>query len=313
MRRFLNIVVAGLLIALSLAACQGGAGNGTAQQPTMNPLVVASDLAVGQNRFVFAILDEKDQPVDNASVHVRFLRVVGNSAQPAGEADAAFRSVTIKTPHPHEGGQLHEHQEARGVYVVDNAAFNAAGVWQAELSATLADRRGPFTLSASFQVKPRSDTPALGAPVPASRNKTAKDVQNLKEISTMAPPNPALYRLSVAQALAQRRPFLAVFASPAFCQSRICGPVTEETATLLPKYGDRMELIHIEPYDLNAAQNQGRLLLTPIAREWNLPSEPWVFIVDGQGRIAAKFEGIVTAQELEGAIQKVLGSTGGAY
>jgi len=178
---------------------------------------------------------------------------------------------------------------------------------------TLPDGRGPFILRSPFEVKERSSTPALGSPAPATRHKTAKDVRDLKEISTMEPPDPAFYRLSVAEALEQKRPFLVTFSTPQFCASRVCGPVTEEVASLLPKYGDRMEFIHIEPYDLSLARNQGRLVLTPIAQEWKLPSEPWVFIVDGQGKIAAKFEGIVTASELEGAILKVVGSPGGGY
>ncbi|HXG42786.1 MAG TPA: hypothetical protein VNL95_08695 [Dehalococcoidia bacterium] len=36
-------------------------------------------------------------------------------------------------------------------------------------------------------------------------------------------------------------------------------------------------------------------------------SEPWVFVLDGQGRVAAKFEGIVTLAEVESALLPLLG------
>ena len=37
-----------------------------------------------------------------------------------------------------------------------------------------------------------------------------------------------------------------------------------------------------------------------------LQSEPWIFVVDGRGIIRAKFEGLVTAYELESALQQIL-------
>ncbi len=44
----------------------------------------------------------------------------------------------------------------------------------------------------------------------------------------------------------------------------------------------------------------------PTVEEWRLDTEPWVFVVDGKGIIRAKFEGLVTARELEAALQQVI-------
>jgi hypothetical protein len=44
-------------------------------------------------------------------------------------------------------------------------------------------------------------------------------------------------------------------------------------------------------------------------KEWRLDTEPWVFAVDSQGIIRAKFEGLVAAQELESALQQILTRT----
>jgi hypothetical protein len=49
----------------------------------------------------------------------------------------------------------------------------------------------------------------------------------------------------------------------------------------------------------------GRLALHrsfPTVEEWNLRSEPWIFVVDGEGMIRAKFEGLTTRRELEVAV-----------
>jgi hypothetical protein len=40
--------------------------------------------------------------------------------------------------------------------------------------------------------------------------------------------------------------------------------------------------------------------------EWNLRSEPWVFVVDGAGIVRARFEGVTTRRELEAALKLVL-------
>ncbi len=37
-----------------------------------------------------------------------------------------------------------------------------------------------------------------------------------------------------------------------------------------------------------------------------LTSEPWVFLVDSQGNIAAKFEAVVTMDELKAALDPLL-------
>jgi hypothetical protein len=41
-------------------------------------------------------------------------------------------------------------------------------------------------------------------------------------------------------------------------------------------------------------------------REWKLESEPWTFLVGGDGRIKAKFEGSVSADELRAAVRSTL-------
>ena len=71
---------------------------------------------------------------------------------------------------------------------------------------------------------------------------------------------------------------------------------------LYSKHGDAAAFIHVEPYDLAMLRQQGRFQLAPAAAEWHLPTEPWVFVLDRQGRVADKFEGVVTVEDVETAL-----------
>lgn len=298
-----------------LAACSGNgektAGPGATAvsgQSLVNPLIISSDLAVGNNRFVFALLDDKAEPIDNVPVHVRFFATIGGQRQAAGETDAVFRTIEIKTPHEHESGEMHQHVEARGVYMVDSVSFNAAGIWDAELTISMPNQQKPVVAMVPFQVNQRSSTPPVGSAAPATKNKTVRDVKDISEIDTSDPPRPEMHSISVADAIAQGKPFVVVFATPAFCRSAVCGPVTDIVAELQGRYGDGMAFIHIEPYKLEPLRTKAEYQLAPETVEWGLLSEPWVFVVDANGKISAKFEGIVTSQELEAALQRVLGT-----
>jgi hypothetical protein len=59
--------------------------------------------------------------------------------------------------------------------------------------------------------------------------------------------------------------------------------------------------VHVEPYDVPKALD-GELVNVPAVGEWGLPTEPWVFVVDAEGNIAARFEGTVGADELDQAL-----------
>ena len=144
-------------------------------------------------------------------------------------------------------------------------------------------------------------TPALGSPAPPSRNLIARDVKDLRQIDTSQRPDIRLHQVRIADAIAQRKPQLIVFATPQFCTSRMCGPVVDIVRTLLPTYGKRVAFIHQEIW-----QDFAEKKMFPTVEEWRLDTEPWVFVVDGKGIIRAKFEGLVTARELESALQQVI-------
>jgi hypothetical protein len=146
----------------------------------------------------------------------------------------------------------------------------------------------------------RSKSPAVGARAFPSKTPTLADAP-AGELTTRNPPDTELLRISVADALARREPFVVVFATPKFCESRTCGPVVDVVDAVrrrVPGVG----FIHVEIYN----ENNPALGVNRWVREWKLPTEPWVFLVGRDGRIDAKFEGAVSERELEAAVRRFL-------
>ena len=274
-------------------------------------LVAASDVAAGVTRLPFVVIGPDRAFVEEPGVSIAVFHVDEETGDtgPTVRYPTSFRTLETERSHPHEDGSTHVHLESQGVYVADAVDFDAPGVWGIRVTvpgglATGAD----IEVEAFIRVAEETLTPAIGAPAPRTEQRTARDVGSLSEISTRKPPLRALYETTVAEAIDAGRPFVVAFSTPAFCQSRICGPVLEEVIEVLPDYDDRVEFIHIEPFDLAAVREGGGFTLVAAAVQWGLPTEPWVFVVDAAGRIAAKFEGIVTAPELRSAIDAVVES-----
>ncbi len=73
-----------------------------------------------------------------------------------------------------------------------------------------------------------------------------------------------------------KKPVVLLFATPALCQTRVCGPVTDIAAQLQKEYGDRATFIHQEVYEQNKVEKG---LREPL-RRFGLQSEPWLFTFD---------------------------------
>jgi len=297
-----------LLVAVHAPQHDGGtaaAGLSPEADGALQPLITTSELIVGPNRFAFG-LAKAGRLIERADVVVRLYTIEGREASLTAETHAPFCPVEHveqgQTVHRHADGTRHAHgagTEVRGLYVAQ-LSFSRAGEWGVELP--VSQGNGPVeSVRLAVTVQDTSPTPALGSPAPLSRNLVASDVQNLREIDTSPRPDVRLHQARIADAIAQGKPQLIVFATPQFCISRMCGPVVDIVRTLLPAYDQRVAFTHQEIWQDFAAQK-----VFPTVEEWRLSTEPWIFIVDGQGIIRAKFEGLVTPQELETALQQML-------
>jgi hypothetical protein len=151
-------------------------------------------------------------------------------------------------------------------------------------------------------VRRASASPAVGAKAYPSKTPTLADAPFYR-LTTRRPPDLALLRASVASSLRAHKPFVLVFATPRWCESRTCGPVVDVADAARRRFAGRgIRFIHVEIYrDNNPAKGFNRWV-----QEWHLPSEPWTFLVGSDGRIKAKFEGAVSLAELSTAIRRDL-------
>ena len=232
------------------------------------------------------ILDH-NTPVTDATVHVRAFLLQGSTAVFKGESDAPFKGAGL---------------EGAGAYVA-HLDLNPAGNWGMDITAS---RPSGERLSQrlAFNVTATPIVPAVGQAAPLSRSPTIREVPDAEAIDSGRPPDD-MHQLSIAEAIAQHRPTLVVFASPAFCTSRICGPEVHVVQSLEPGYRGRLAFIHIEIYR-DFKPDPSKKQLAPTVAEWRLTTEPWVFLIDPNGVIHARFEGPTAADEVKAAIDQLL-------
>ncbi|HEY7495240.1 MAG TPA: thioredoxin family protein, partial [Candidatus Tectomicrobia bacterium] len=278
---------------------------GAATGGGLQAVITTSELVVGQNRLAFGLL-KAHQPLDQADVVVRLYDLHGQQGQLTAQTMASYARLEIveqgQRVHMHPDGTRHVHNEVtdvHGIYVTQ-INFERSGLWGFEVLARQGD--GPVEVARfTVNVLEAPRTPMPGTPAPRSHNLIASDVQDIQQIDTSAPPDPRLHQVRIADAIDQGKPQVIVFATPQFCTSRICGPVVDVVRTLLPAYSEQVVFTHQEIWQDAAAH-----AFFPTVVEWGLQTEPWIFIVDGQGIIRARFEGLTTAREIEAVLQQVL-------
>ena len=275
-----------LASALLLGAC-GSQAPATGGASPLQAQVVASELLTGpQQRVPIGILDH-NTPVNDATVHVRAFLLQGSTAVFKGESDAPFKGAGL---------------EGAGAYVA-HLDLNPAGNWGMDITAS---RPSGERLSQrlAFNVTATPIVPAVGQAAPLSRSPTIREVPDAEAIDSGRPPDD-MHQLSIAEAIAQHRPTLVVFASPAFCTSRICGPEVHVVQSLEPDYRGRLAFIHIEIYR-DFKPDPSKRQLAPTVAEWRLTTEPWIFLIGPNGVIQARFEGPTATDEVKAAIDQLL-------
>jgi len=272
---------------------------------TLQPMITTSELVVGRNRFAFGLL--KDGSLLAAGdVALRVYDIREPEAQLVAVTPAVYHALEVidqgRHIHIHPDGTRHAHDTAtdvRGIYVAQ-LTLERPGPWGLEIVVRQANGAVEAArLSVDALPVPRSPMP--GTPAPRSRNLIASDVSDLRQIDSSEPPDARLHQTRIADAIREGRPQVIVFATPKYCTSRVCGPVLDVVRTLIPAYGRRVAFVHQEIW-----QPGGMQKLASTVEEWNLRSEPWTFVVGGDGVIRARFEGLTTRRELEAVLRQML-------
>lgn len=294
-----------LAVALSLAACSiaaGCGGSSSAQEepeaqtlealwraPGEDVAIVpgAADFGPGTVRLPFLVVDGQGRVVTRPTARIWVARAL--EGEPFATGTARAESIGVTGPEPGEPSEI---------FVTELDLPEPGTYWM--LAEPVGGRR--IQAIGTVVVKPQTAAPAVGAKAIASETPTLESA-SLDELTTSTTPDRALYESSVADALAGGAPFVVAFATPKYCTSRTCGPVVEVVSEVRRRHaGSGIRFIHAEIYRDNDP-TKGE---TSWVREWNLPSEPWVFVVGPDGVVRERFEGTVSVGQLDAAVRREL-------
>ena len=266
--------------AAARAACGSSSSSGSSPTSTgpgpLQALTVSSDLYVDPRpqRFAF-IFTRGEEFVDagEATVSIR-------------PQDGAFSDVIPATLHT-EGLPA-----GRGIYTAPLLLLRP-GVWEAR--ATLDGRAA----TSYFQVSEESIAPILGDPAPDAPSPTSVATLGVDPICAREPACP-LHTKSLGEVIGKGRPVAVLFATPARCQTRYCGPVLDQLLAVAPEYAEAIDFVHVEIY----ASTEGTRLV-PTVEAWGLDSEPWLFTVGADGTVQERLDGAFATDEIRGLLDRV--------
>ena len=297
-----------LIVAVLLAACASSTATaspstlvvGASGGPSVIPALFSSEIVVGPDRVLIGLLD-------------------GTGTTPIGTPDYQVavgfinldkdKNTFVITPAP--ATFVWAIPDQRAVWFAD-VTFNAAGNWAAVVTVTAPGKQAEST-ELNLPVSATGQAIRVGAKAPSTPTPTSATAGGvLASITTDTSPNPAFYQLSEDQALAQHKPFVLVFATPAFCTSRVCGP-TLDAVKAVAKGEPAMTFIQVEPYIMHFANGALQPVLgtgntlqpNAATTAWGIQSEPWVYVVDATGTVTASYEAVIVPAELTAAIDKV--------
>ncbi len=325
MPRPLSTAVVALLAALGAAGCgSGDEGSAPPRQPdaTARPadfpkadgrtistlqaeagqsLVFApgvQDLSKGTNRYGFALFDTARKQVTGAAVALYVAHADGSGLR----GPYLARSESLKVRGPFQSRTTASDPDAaKSVYVAD-VPFWHTGKQIITAMAKLDGRlisTNPFTVEVGGSSA--SGPPEVGERAIRVHTKTMADVGgDAAQISTRTPPAEDLLQTDLADVLG-RKPVVITFSTPLLCASRVCGPVVDIVEEAKSRAPSGVAFIHQEIYRDNQVDKG---VQPPVAR-WRLRSEPWTFVIDRSGKVAARFEGAFSVGELSRAIAKV--------
>lgn len=246
-----------------------------------------SDYGAGVNRVSFLIVDSRSRTVERPTARVWVAR--GLKQKPFAQTVARLEPIGVP------GGAA---ADVASVYVAYVDTPSPGKYWI--LAEPVGGERRIQALG-NLIVGPQPQAPDVGDRAIASRTPTLRSSRgNLRALTTSRRPDRALYRSSVAQALAANEPFVVTFATPLFCQSRTCGPVVDVVSSVARGH-KAVRFIHVEVFAGNDPANGTNRWFD----EWRLPTEPYTFVVDRTGVIRARLEGAFSARELNRAVRAV--------
>ncbi|MDG0866026.1 thioredoxin family protein [Candidatus Lucifugimonas marina] len=291
----LGLVGSLFLLVLSALGCSSSSEPEKSDQP--DALVVfaaASDVGLGTARIPLNIQKIDGTRFDDEADDLEVNYTAPNSEVVHVVEDLKWRAWPVRS----------------GTYTA-TMTFDEVGFWNIKVRSKSDDSMLPA--GSGILVKSATEAPDIGDAAPLSVTKTAPSDGNLRSITSAPSPDADLYAISFDEAVNTGKPTVISFSTPAYCQSGTCGPQTEVLSQLDEKHKGLANFIHVEifdnPEEMLAAGDPSLGIESPVIHEWEFHTEPWTFVVDGEGIVAGRFEAFVTFDEIEEYLLPVLPSS----
>jgi hypothetical protein len=302
-RDFLRLAGAGgsaAGLAALLAACGGDEPSGAAPAGSLQALKAdatqlsllgaQSQLPVGTGLYTFGLATPDNRLVTGGAPEVWV------ALNDTGRAAGPFPTRWFELEAYEETKDSSPRSPLRGFYGAE-VEFPEAGNWMVAATTQVGGGRavgsGGVPVAAEVPAAVGSKAKALSTPV-------ATTAAGRKKICTRDPACP-LHEVSLDDALKKGRPTVVNFGTPQLCTSRICGPVVDEQMVVADKLGGRASFVHVEIYPSRDTSKP-----VPALTEYGFTTEPWMLVVDRDGVIRARYEGPVTAAQIEDALRPLL-------
>ncbi|MSO41620.1 MAG: hypothetical protein EXQ70_06975 [Solirubrobacterales bacterium] len=269
--------------------------NASAQGPVVSPS--ARVLSEGENRFAFGVFTTGRDTIDDADVAI--YAAPGPNLKGPAIGPFPARIEDLATEASFRASTTANDPDAAKVIYVAELPLDEPGAWSFAALTKDGDSFQGSLIATPSLVGQYDNVPQVGDKAPVVSTPTADDVSDLSQIDTRIPPS-SMHDQDLADVLG-KEPVVLLFATPQLCQSRICGPVVDVAEQVKQQYGDEVAFIDMEIYNDNEVSKGER----PQVRAYGLPSEPWLFVIDKNGKVSTVVEGAFSVDELEAAVKNV--------
>jgi len=266
----------------------------SSQGPAIAP--AAKVLNVGENRFPFGVFTVDQEPITDAEVAIY---AAPKNVQGPAEGPFPARIESLETESAFRAESTAQDPDAAKVVYVSEVPLPQRGKWA--FGALVKDGDSySGTLVPTPSLVGEFNPVGVGDEAPRVSTPVASDVAQISEIDTRVPPG-TMHDEDLQDVLG-KKPVVLLFATPALCQSRICGPVVDIAEQVKRDHeGEDIAWIHQEIYNDNDLQKGPR----PQVSAYRLPSEPWLYVIDRDGTVSTVIEGAFSLEELDRAVQRV--------
>jgi len=258
--------------------------------------LAGSVFTVGENRLAFGVIDPKSGFVYGKTA----VYVADSPAAKARAPYAAPADLLVTDPAFRSQSAAGEEDEFAAIYETQ-IPLPRPGRASVLIVTRIGDKLAGAPTQLNVVPAARDRIPRPGQkPPPISTDTVQSAGGDIESIDTRVPPDD-MHDADFADVIG-KKPVALLFATPALCESKVCGPVVDIAAQLKSGYGDRVQFIHQEVY---VANDPAKGLREPL-RRFHLKSEPWLFVFDRSGRVTARLEGSFGFDAFERALKSAL-------